>query len=245
MEAEGADWLAEHETLDRRRRDDWHEYEAAVAESRGDWFAAAFHLQRLADHDPQKADWPQRLATARQQRTNTKNPQKVAIGSKSDWSPDATKLTVTKLESAGRDDNGIEIVNVASGTVHDLVARGKDPAWSGAMDGPIAFVRKTDGEKEEVWLIRADGTQERRIGEGGYPHWSGDGKTLYYHDHDAHSIMASVPSDPDAKPYVVCNLTQTDWPVVSPDGGRVAYVNGAEDSLSRLVPAASWSRVGH
>src|SRR5262249_33735302 len=91
LEAEGADWLAENHTLNKRQQRDWHEYEAAEADARGDWFAAAFHLQRLADQDPQNADWRRRLAAAREQRTITKNPRRVAIGSKSDWSPDATK----------------------------------------------------------------------------------------------------------------------------------------------------------
>ena len=227
--------------FDQRRQAGWHQNEAAEAESRRDWFAAVVHLQRLVKLEPENSDVRERLATAeksfRIQRedaavagainvtpeSNLVAGLKVAIGTKSDWSPDSTKLVVTKKE-ASASDMGLEIHDIAGGAVHDLVKRGKDPAWSPAADGLISFVRVTDTAKEEVWLVRSDGTQERKIGNGGYPHWSGDGKTLYFHDRIAQAIMAISPSDHKAAARLVCNLTEWAWPVVSPDGSQVAYV---------------------
>ncbi len=228
LEAQGADWLAEKRKFEQRRQVGWHRYEAAEAEARGDWFAAAFHLQRLVAQDPQNADWRQRLATARQQQTIAKNSRRVAIGTKSDWSPDATKLVVTKKESGAIQDKGLEIRDLVNGAAHDLVTHGKDPAWSPATDGPIAFVRGSDPAQEVVWLMRPDGTGERKIGVGGYPHWSADGKTLYFHVRSTMSIMAVSVTDSHAEPRLFFKPKESYYPVVSPDGSQVAYIGKSQ-----------------
>jgi WD40 repeat protein/serine/threonine protein kinase len=259
LESEAADWLVEVQALDKRWQRDWHEYEAAEADARGDWFAVAFHLRRLLQDDPKDVFLQQRLATAKRMLTTigavatTSDValvagREISIGSKSDWSPDGTKIVITKKESGNVSDS-IELYEIAGGATRDLVTSGKDPAWSPGSDGPIAFVRGLAHGNEVVWLVQPDGTQERRIGAGGYPHWSGDGKTLYYHDNHARSIMAIAPSDPEAKPHVVCELGESDWPVVSPDGGRLAYVSGAKGLIVETCPGRepvkSWAMEGN
>ena len=134
------------------------------------------------------------------------------------------KLVVTKLEAGAIKDNGLEILDLGSGAVHELVAGGKDPAWSPASDGPIAFVRGSDLANETVWLVQPDGRNERKVAAGGYPQWSADGKTLYFHSRSTMSIMAVSPSDPHAEPRPFFKPMQSYYPVVSPDGSKVAYI---------------------
>ena len=153
----------------------------------------------------------------------------IAAGDKSDWSADGTKLVVTKIETGAHLDKGLEIRDLVSGAARDLVARGKDPAWSPAPDGPIAFVRgPDDSAHNEVWLVQPDGTQERKIGVGGYPHWSADGATLYYGTDSDLSIMAISPGDPLAQPQVFFKPVESDFPVVSRDGVLVAFVSASK-----------------
>jgi hypothetical protein len=69
LETDGTEWLAENRKVDQLRTIGWHRYEAAEAEARSDWFAAAFHLQRLLENDPTDTDLQRRLATAKRMRT--------------------------------------------------------------------------------------------------------------------------------------------------------------------------------
>jgi Tol biopolymer transport system component len=153
---------------------------------------------------------------------------RVAAGAKSDWSPDATKLVVTKRESGAIQDSGLEILDLTSGASHKLVARGKDPAWSPAADGLIAFVRGSDPTQEVVWLVRPDGAEERKVGVGGYPQWSADGKTLYFHVRSTMSIMAVSASDQHAEPHLFFSPKESFYPAGSPDGNQVAYISNLQ-----------------
>lgn len=121
--------------------------------------------------------------------------QHVGPGFTSSWSPDGTKLVVAKVLRGPGSDAGLEILDLVSGKSRDLVQPGKDPAWSPAADGFIAFLRGSNTLNEEVWIVRPDGTGTRRIGGGSWPQWSGDGKTLYFHDNAAHQIMAVQAAD--------------------------------------------------
>ncbi|HEV2970113.1 MAG TPA: protein kinase, partial [Pirellulales bacterium] len=152
---------------------------------------------------------------------------RVTTGAKSDWSPDAAKLVVTKRESGATQDTGLEILDLASGASHKLVNRGNDPAWSPAADGLIAFVRGSDPTQEAVFVVRSDGTQERKIGVGGYPQWSADGKTLYFQVRSTMSIMAVSPRDEHAEPQLFFNPEESFYPAVSPDGHMVAYISNS------------------
>lgn len=68
------------------------------------------------------------------------------------------------------------------GTLKDLGC-GNVPTWS--PDGrQIAFMLNGGnpcGEADGVWIMNADGTARRRIGDGSYIRWSPDGKEICYH----------------------------------------------------------------
>lgn len=70
------------------------------------------------------------------------------------------------------------------GTVKDLGC-GNVPTWS-PDSRQIAFMLNGGnpcGDEGGVWIMNADGTGRRRIGDGTYVRWSPDGKELCYHSY--------------------------------------------------------------
>jgi len=177
----------------------------------------------------------------------------VTEGFHANWSPDGTEL----VYSGGiLGFSGIEIVNLKSGKTRLLTVPGFDPAWS--PDGHhIAFVRNrqtlllTDLTAEraakypsqgqrEVWLIRADGTEEPRfLARGAWPSWSGDSKQVFYHWQEDMKLF-SISIEDGAKPTPIIQCPSY-YPVVSPDEKYVAY--GQRGSERRIVELSTKSVV--
>jgi Tol biopolymer transport system component len=178
------------------------------------------------------------------------------------FSPDGTQLAYSRGVLGA---SGIEILLLGTGKTWLLTVPGKDPAWS--PDGQyIVYVRDRQflsmqdltlpgeekpesWEQEEVWIIRADGTERPRfLARGGWPNWSGDSKRLYYHsrlDKMVYSISAD-PNNANPKKVFAC---ETLFPAVSPDGRFVAITDkktGALEivNLTSGSEAASWSGLG-
>jgi WD40 repeat protein len=101
-------------------------------------------------------------------------------------------------------------------------------------------------EREEVWIIKADGTERPRfLARGGWPNWSADSRRLYYHsrlDNVVYSISAD-PNNTNSKEVFACNAR---FPVVSPDEKFVAFEEEKSGTLKivdladKLV-VASWT----
>jgi serine/threonine protein kinase len=179
----------------------------------------------------------------------------VPEGFHSTWSPDGTELAYSCgiLGFAG-----IEILNLQSGKTQLLTVPGFDPAWS--PDGRhIAFTRHqqalllTDitaeraaknpslGERE-IWIIKADGTEEPRfLARGYWPCWSRDSKRVFYHlrlDNKLYSI--SIEDGAKPTPIVRC---PSSFPAVSPDEKYIAF-RGRERQIVELSTSsvvASWT----
>jgi Tol biopolymer transport system component len=143
-----------------------------------------------------------------------------------------------------------------------LTVPGKDPAWS--PDGQyILYVRDRQvlsmkdltlpgegvhqpWEQEEVWIIKADGTERPRfLAKGGWPNWSSDSNMLYYHsrsDNMVYSISADA-NNADSKEIFACN---SPFPVVSPNEKFIAFIEKKSGTL-KIVDltdgsvTASWS----
>lgn len=110
----------------------------------------------------------------------------------------------------------------------------------------IAFMRREDGNWR-LWSMRADGTDERRIGsdEGEWndfnPVWAPDGRRIVFetsrHDGDQDEIYVL-----DLKRGTERRLTATPgndvYPDWSPDGSRIAYCTIADGSAHiSVIPA--------
>jgi TolB protein len=146
------------------------------------------------------------------------------------WSPDGSKLAVVRRGLNGSAD--IHVLDVADGRTYSLVADPANdwgPAWS--PDGSkIAFTRG-----EQVFIVNADGSDERPFAGGQGPAWAPDGSRL------AVSVLTGpfVQIGPNSylmgpKLFVVgrdgtaTQLVTNDTAVVftkawAPDGARIAF----------------------
>jgi hypothetical protein len=168
------------------------------------------------------------------------------------WSPDGRRLVRNRRSS-----DELEIIDLASRQTKVLYQGGADPAWSPVAGGPIAFVRGTERNdvlKEELWLIEADGTNPRKLCDGGYPSWSRDGTRLYYRHASGtlRQVRSLDPAKPEAPPTVYALAPDaSSYPTVSPDGTMVAHgigtrlvvhtLNDSKQVASVIVP--QWSGI--
>lgn len=160
----------------------------------------------------------------------------VANGFAGSWSLDAKQI----LFSAFPGGTGVDRVDVASGKVTRIIEQAKDPAIS-PSGKKIAFVRR-DGNDEEIWLADADGSNARKLADGGLPKWSADSKTVYFHSRKEQTIKAA---DITAAESIVKDLVPSPeswYPAVSPDGKNVAFVTGGNLVVVNLDTKARLTR---
>ncbi|MHC4284845.1 MAG: protein kinase domain-containing protein [Planctomycetota bacterium] len=180
----------------------------------------------------------------------------VAEGFHATWSPDGTEFAY----SCGiHGFSGIEIINLESGKTRLLTVPGFDGAWS--PDGNhIAYVRSRQPllladvtteygaktaphSRREVWIIKADGTEEPRfLAKGHFPCWSRDSKRVFYHLPKDMKLY-SISIEDGAKPTEIVSCSGN-YPVVSPDEKYVAYMWNDELRIVELATKSvvvSWT----
>ncbi len=208
-----------------------------------------------ADREPAGAAFmPMREAEETYRDLSAKAKRVITDGFTAHWSPDGEKLAFS-LGVHGY--SGVAIFDPVSKETELLIVPGKDPVWS--PDGRyIAFVRDcqllrlsefTAAERrhqdrlladEEVWVMKSDGTDPRRLARGGWPSWSQDSKRVYYQSR-SDNMLCSIPiEDRDAQPTPILACSNS-FPSVSPDEKYVAYyMDGVSLQVKDL---ASQSRV--
>jgi Tol biopolymer transport system component len=164
------------------------------------------------------------------------------------WSPDGQRIAfafnrydaTTEVET-----NGIGIVRT-SGNGETDVTDGLDtqPAWS--PDG-AALVFARHAPEVELYVVRADGSEERRISPDGAmltsssaSAWSPDGTRLLfsYEDRDSPSYSMIVMDASTGKVETMPDETFVGFPVWSPDGTRIAFVR--DDDRQGPSAASLW-----
>jgi tetratricopeptide (TPR) repeat protein len=158
-------------------------------------------------------------------------------GFAADFSPDGTKLAYS---SGAVGSSGIALYDFNTEQNELLIVPGNDPRWS--PDGQyIAFVRDRQildmavlasvgylrlGQREmeqEVWIMRSDGAEARRLALGAWPSWSSDNRYVFYHSRKQNALCKIEAHDLTASPERLLE-TERLWPSVSPDGRHVAWI---------------------
>jgi serine/threonine protein kinase len=164
------------------------------------------------------------------------------------WSSDGTKV-VFSLGIHGY--SGVAVYDLKTHGTDLLIVPGKDPCWS--PDGRyIAFVRdckvlrlaefaQTErrfqprlNQDEEVWVMKADGTEPRRLASRAqWPSWSADGKFVYCHVRPRGQLCRIAVDDQQAQPVPMLRCP-TGPVVVSPDGKHAAHMEGRSLQITDL-----------
>jgi Tol biopolymer transport system component len=146
------------------------------------------------------------------------------------WAPDGERIVYRALGTAGK---GLVILDVATGEERPLTSttfNDNFPAWS--PDGNfIAFASDRDGPNFEIYTIRPDGSELRRItrspGHDAHMAWSFDGEWLAFS-----SNRAGWRDEAALHPF---NTQNGDIYVMRPDGSDVRMLT--DDTFEKATPA--------
>jgi dipeptidyl aminopeptidase/acylaminoacyl peptidase len=153
------------------------------------------------------------------------------------WSPQAGHIVFTRYvsgpEGTGRPHiwtvhpDGSDLGPLTRGPHADFA-----PAWS--ADGTkIAFTRAS-GERSEIFVMNADGSGMRRVGERDgarheLPAWSPDGRTIAYASTTADdSDLFLMNADGSAARPLTSGPDEDQSPAWSPDGRRLAFIRNGD-----------------
>lgn len=174
----------------------------------------AFHSRRDGNGEIYLAD-----RNLRSPRNLTRDP---ALDTAPVWSPDGSRIAFT----SDRDGHQQTYVMDPSGEVVLRVGRSAGdehhPAWSpdGEWLAVFTTVQTDDGAEDWIDLLRADGTERRRLTRGTYPTWSPGGRLIAFdRDHDLRTIHANGENERLLMREGFC-------PRWSPDGRTIAFIRG-------------------
>ncbi len=168
-------------------------------------------------------------------------------GFSAEWSPDGKKLAFS-MGVIGN--SGVALYDPATKETDLLIVPGKYPRWS--PDGKyLAFVRDRQflrvpefvaadpknqplaATDQEIWLMKSDGTEPRRLARGVSPSWDRDSTCVYYRsllDSTLYSILIGS-ENTEPRGIMACPGY---GPSVSPDNRCVAYMEGTSLKVKDL-----------
>jgi Tol biopolymer transport system component len=112
-----------------------------------------------------------------------------------------------------------------------------DATWS-PNGARIAFRSERNGDPE-IWLMKADGSGQRRLARGLSPAWSPDGSMIAYGNPDGLSVMNADGSGQHRVPHTAGG----EYPSWSPDGRRIAFNSNLSGDHVMYIVDVDGSRV--
>ena len=148
----------------------------------------------------------------------------VALGQRSGWSPDGNQIVFSH--------NGILVCDIATNKITPVATDGLDAAWAEKDGRWIAYVA---GSEPTIWVAEVPTGKPFRVSAGYMPSWSSDGKTLFFEVFGRNQLMSTeVTGNGQFSPPRVRSEVPYEYPIVSPDGRRVAYKSGGDLVIQQL-----------
>lgn len=140
-------------------------------------------------------------------------------GWKPTFSGDGTELVYGLPQGTG-----LEIFNLETRERRPLSEEGKDAAWSPRGDW-IACAREPfhNSNREEIWIMRPDGSEERKVGDGLYPFWINGGATVVFYSRELPGLMSVDVDEPDAEPQAFRARVPSLYCDATQDGAYLAW----------------------
>ena len=144
-------------------------------------------------------------------------------------SPDGAFAILNRDISTPSDGGALLRLNLGGSETFKLIDGGRDGMWS--WDGKrIACCSGRNGTTE-IAIVGNDGVEGMRRYAGYMPHWSNDGKVLFFSNLERRSLMR-VPLDcSDPKPEVLVPDVSDPFAQVSPDMQRICHVEKWQNDL--------------
>ena len=218
------------------------EYE--TLESNAGLVQITFH--KSADFNPVLSPDGKRLLFVSQKHGNNaifvadnlvKNPQQVTVDASADSHPSwATDGKAILFDSDRLGYTAIfKIELTRTNIVRQIIARGaNDSAPAISPNGKLlAF---GSGGTASLWLADADGTDLVQIGQGGFPKWSPDGKTILFTSSKSGNadIWSIKPDDSEVRQLTVDAADDVE-PCWSPDGKKIVFASNRSGNFDLRV----------
>ncbi|MFQ5611299.1 MAG: TolB family protein [Anaerolineae bacterium] len=158
------------------------------------------------------------------------------------WFPDGQRLLMSGRAERIGEEESLFVLSLSKGTTLELAREERLRGGEVSPDGTwVAYFITFSGEPERdgIWLVRADGTERRRLDFFGPYRWRDDSHLVYIPlrasssesmvlwELDVNSGQHRPLTDPEALWFTVAN---GDWEL-SPDGKKVVFVSGQDKNL--------------
>jgi len=151
------------------------------------------------------------------------------------WSPDGAKIAFYRCTGP----NCYIYVMNADGSDVTSLAQGEQPTWS--PDGSrIAFADVRGSQKEDIYMINADGSHEVRLTDNPatdwFPDWSPDGSNIIFVSwRDGNSEIYVMNADGSGQMNLTHDPAADEDPAWSPDGSEIVWSRWDGDDLEIFV----------